>query len=112
MKNKEIKASCELLKDGTLIVRTDVYPEVGRVFVEHGQYGTFFYSDGWMCEMDGYRVGCKEKTDFVKRHCEERTKGEPLAEKMKIEKNSDGIRIYGEMTEGGKRFLKEIEDKE
>ena len=35
------------LQDGTLIIETDLHPKVGRVFVEHKGFGTFFYSDGY-----------------------------------------------------------------
>jgi len=39
--------SFNLLQDGTLIIDTDLYPKVGRVFVEHEGLGTFYYSYGY-----------------------------------------------------------------
>lgn len=36
----------KLLEDGTLVINTDLYPEVKRVLVEHETSGTLYYSDG------------------------------------------------------------------
>jgi hypothetical protein len=56
-KVKAIKLAIKLLeqqpileKDGTLIVTTEHYENVGRVLVQHGTTGTLFYQDYEPCE--------------------------------------------------------------
>lgn len=42
----EEQATIKLLPDGTLVVKSDLYPKVKRVLVENETYGTFYYLDG------------------------------------------------------------------
>lgn len=45
--SNEEKLNYELLQDGTLVINSDLYSKVGRVLIEHGLFGTIFYSDGY-----------------------------------------------------------------
>lgn len=42
---KDLEQEPKLEKDGTLIVTTEYYENVGRVLVQHGTSGTLFYQD-------------------------------------------------------------------
>lgn len=42
---KALEQEPKLEKDGTLIVTTEHYKNVGRVLVQHGTNGTLFYKD-------------------------------------------------------------------
>ena len=42
---KALKQEPVLEKDGTLVVTTEHYKNVGRVLVQYGTYGSLFYQD-------------------------------------------------------------------